>query len=418
MSGRRTPIFVLCTVAVVVGALVSLTVASTAGAARSVRGFDGNTITVAGIGNLAQSSGTPVGVKARIKEFNDAQEIKGIKLSYAEFADDKGDPATALSETRRLVTEDQVFAIVGDASANNPGDYLKQQHVPYFGWAFDNTYCSNTIDKTIYGFGFNGCLVPDNPKVMPDIGFALYDYVKKQAGKQHPTMALFSGDMQAGKNTAKNQASAFQGVGFDVVYAKGVLPQTVGDYTPFAQAVLHADNGKAPDVITCAATIDCIPMYQLVKANGFTGTFSSALYSDVLIKSMAGSTAFIFTENLTAKTPALDQLRASVEAVKPGAAVDSGTAAGYTATDMFIQALKTIAKKGKANITPETLQAAAMNQTWKMPGLAGPTKYPQSVVAPTPYCLGLVLSDGTAWNTVEPFTCSAKRFPVLNKFQG
>jgi hypothetical protein len=94
-------------------------------------------------------------------------------------------------------------------------------------------------------------------------------------------------------------------------------------------------------------------MYQLIKANGFKGTFSSALYSDFLIKSMAGSTAFIFTENLTAKTPALDKLRASVEKVKAGAAVDSGTVAGYTATDMFISALKTIAKKGKANITPE-----------------------------------------------------------------
>jgi hypothetical protein len=32
--------------------------------------------------------------------------------------------------------------------------------------------------------------------------------------------------------------------------------------------------------------------------------------------------------------------------------------------------------------------------------------------------LGLVLSDGKAWNTVEPYACSAKRFPVLKKFQG
>ena len=46
--------------------------------------------------------------------------------------------------------------------------------------------------------------------------------------------------------------------------------------------------------------------------------------------------------------------------------------AGYLSTDMFIQALKTVAKKGKSNITPENVQKAAMNQTWQLKGLGDP----------------------------------------------
>ena len=49
----------------------------------------------------------------------------------------------------------------------------------------------------------------------------------------------------------------------------------VADYTPYAQAVLTADGGKAPDVIVCLLATDCIPMWNLIKAQGFQGTYIS-----------------------------------------------------------------------------------------------------------------------------------------------
>ena len=39
------------------------------------------------------------GVRGRLKRFNDTNEIPGLKIEYTEFADDKNDPATALTET-------------------------------------------------------------------------------------------------------------------------------------------------------------------------------------------------------------------------------------------------------------------------------------------------------------------------------
>ena len=114
----------------------------TAGAARSVRGFDGSTITLASMGIAAQFPGVPTGVEARIKRFNDNNEIKGVKLKYTENADDKQDPATSLVGGPAPGDPGGVFAIVGDTSQSNPVDFFAQQHVPYFGWAFDSTYCS------------------------------------------------------------------------------------------------------------------------------------------------------------------------------------------------------------------------------------------------------------------------------------
>jgi hypothetical protein len=77
---------------------------------------------------------------------------------------------------------------------------------------------------------------------------------------------------------------------------------------------------------------------------------------------------------------------------------------------MFIQALKTAAKKGTSGITPENVQKAASTMKWQIKGLVGPMTYPDATVAPTPSCNSLVGDpDGVAWQTVLPYSCSSKR---------
>ena len=90
-------------------------------ASGTVRGFDGTTIKVASIGIKGTVPEMEWGVRGRLKRFNDTNEIPGLKIEYTEFADDKNDPATALTETRRLVTGVGVFAIVGNFSGVQPG---------------------------------------------------------------------------------------------------------------------------------------------------------------------------------------------------------------------------------------------------------------------------------------------------------
>jgi ABC-type branched-subunit amino acid transport system substrate-binding protein len=395
-------------------ALLSAMLVAPAGGTPSVRGFDGTTVKVAGIGIAAQFAGADTGSRARIERFNKDNEIKGVKLQYVEFADDKQDQATALSETRRLVTQEQVFALVGDLSQFNPGDYLAQQHVPYFGFAFDKSYCSKKVDTSIWGFGYNGCLVNPDPSVIPDSGANEYTYASQKTGKKHPTAAVFGNDTDVSKSAVHFNSIGLSKAGFDVVATQNQMGTTVSDYTPYVQAVLTADNGKAPDAAVCLLATDCIQMNVQLQANGYKGILYSSLYSDLITKLMANSVATTLYVPPTENTPGMNQLKKDVDAVKPGTSseLDTGIIASYASTDMFIQALKTAAKKGKSGITPENVQKAAMNQTWQLEGVAGPTIYPTATMASYASCNALVLSDGTAWKQVVPFTCSKKLYPV------
>jgi ABC-type branched-subunit amino acid transport system substrate-binding protein len=414
-NGMRSRARLVAVTAALALVVASLGATLTAGATPSVRGFDGTTVKVAGLGIASQLPTAETGSRARVKRFNDTNEIKGIKLDYVEFADDKQDVATALNEARRLVTQQQVFAIVGDISQFNPVDYLAQQHVPYFGWAFDDTYCSPKPSTKLWGFGFSGCGVPSDPSFLGDSARAIYAYASKQTGKAHPTAVLVGNDTTSSKNAGKFSTITWTGAGFKVVANQTSMPiPPITDYTPYAQAALTGDNGKAPDVIACLLATDCIPMYGLIKASGYKGIFMSSLYSNVLVGAMNGSTVNTAFVNPLESTPGMDQMKQDLDAFKAGegAKVDSGTIAGYTSTDMFIEALKTIAKKGKGNITPENLQKAAAVQTWEIKGLAGPTSYPKATVNSYPACNSLYLSDGTSWNTVVPYACSTKTYKV------
>jgi branched-chain amino acid transport system substrate-binding protein len=376
----------------------------------SVRGFDGSTVKIAGMGTAANFADADLGTKARIQRFNDDREIKGVEIEYLEFADDKQDPALATSEARRLVTQEQVFAIIPDLSAVNPGPFLNQQHVPYFGWAFDNTYCSQKPSTKLYGFGYNGCLVPADPPKMPDSFANVYKYVSEKTGEEHPSIVLFSNDNQSGKNSAKNQALSAKGAGFDVVFAEGVVPLTVSDYSPYVQEWLQADDGEQPDEIHCLLSVQCLPIWRAVEAAGFTGTYWTPLYTDLLVDPLAGTVASGFYNIET--NAGYTQMQEDLEAVEPGTDPSSANAAAYFAADMFISALKKVVKQGgKKAITPEAVQKAAANQTWQIKGFVGPTVYPASTVVPTPSCSALLEdADGSSWATVEPFTCYKKTF--------
>jgi len=415
-STRRTRAVIGAAVA---AALVATTLAATvsgAGAAKQVRGFDGTTIKLAGIGIGAQFADAGTAAEARIKRFNDTNEIKGIKLSWAGFADDKQDPATTLSEARRLVTQEQVFAITADTSQFNPGDYFTQQHVPYFGWGFDATYCSHNASTTLWGFSFTGCLLNADPSVIANANQNQYDMVSKATGKKNPTVFLVGNDSTSSKISIANQQISNAKVGFKVVGTDNTMPlPPVPDYTPYAQKAMTADNGNPPDVISCLLSTDCINLWGLIKAQGYKGTFISNVYSGAITKIMAGSYANIFFVSPDQNTPAQQQMKTDINAVKAGSgdALSSAQVAGYGSTDMFIAALKTVAKKGKSNITPENVQKVAANQTWEIKGLTGPVAYPKSTVVPAPYCTALVKAadDGSTWSQAFPYTCSAKQYP-------
>ncbi|HEY4332381.1 MAG TPA: ABC transporter substrate-binding protein [Ilumatobacteraceae bacterium] len=391
-----------------------LTAADLVKADGAVRGFDGTTLKVASLGQKSQLPTLDIGIEARFKRANDTNEIPGVKLDYVEYADDNGDQATALSEARRLVTSDKVFSIVGDSSSFDPVDYFAQQKVPYVGNGVSSVYCTDTPSTALWGFSVTGCLVPTSPKTVADKMFPLYQYVSTATGKAHPTLAIFTSDVASAIGGAKAYGVSATGDGFDVVLDDGILafPGPISDYTPYAQQLLTADHGNAPDAIMCLAAIDCIQVWGQLQATGYKGVYQHFLYSDQLLAPMKGSVVQVNAVPFSAGTPAVEQMKTDITAVDPKQALDVPTANGYYSADMFIQALKEIAAVGKDYITPENLRTALSTMTWTADGLAGPVEYPDSTVATTPSCSALLQDDGTAWNIVEPYSCSSKTFPT------
>jgi hypothetical protein len=185
--------------------------------------------------------------------------------------------------------------------------------------AYDNTYCTQEPDDSIYGFGYNGCLVPEDPPVMPNSYRNLYSYVSEQTGEDEPSIVLFSSDIQSGRNSARLQRFAAEGAGFEVVYAEGVVPVQVSDYSPYVQEWLSADGGDEPDAMYCLLSIQCLDVWAAVKAAGYEGTFQTSLFSDLLLEPLEGTVASAFYN--TEPNEGLAQMEEDLEAFEPGTEV-------------------------------------------------------------------------------------------------
>jgi len=420
MSARRKGVGAVL-VAIVV-ALVAATLAPAAVSASTVAAptVQGGVIKVGGIGFAQNFGDAAIGAQARLQRANDTKEVKGYTFQWTEFADDKNDPATALSETRRLVTQGGIFALV-DVSLATPSDFLTQAQVPWFGPGYDATYCP---DKGTKGWGFSiyGCILRLDATRAYGTTFALLKKEVASKGVTNPTIALIGTDSQSGKSGIVNSASAAQGSGVDVVYAKGIIPAppaVVGDYSPYIQAMLTSNNGKAPDIIYSQAPPSIsLALFNGIKAAGFTGTIMSPYYSKLLLKALAGSYVFMQFAGYETQSKGIDQFKADVEAFKPGTPGSLTLAGGYFAADMFIAAVKGALKANKT-LTTAAVQKYASGMTYQIKDTIGPTKYPSSYNIPDQACnvLDHVNDDGSGFTLAEPFTCTTKTLPILAKFK-
>jgi len=182
----------------------------------------------------------------------------------------------------------------------------------------------------------------------------------------------------------------------------------VSDYAPYVQQWLHSDAGKQPDTLICLLAVQCVPIWAALKAAGFTGTYYATLGNvGALTKAMAGTVTAAFYN--TQPNPALTQMETDLQAFKAGTMpVGYANVPAYFAADMFVQALKKVGR----NLTPQAIQQALATQTWQIPGLVGPTDYPAATVGASPACAELLSDDGTAYNVLQPYSCSSKTFPV------
>jgi len=407
----------LAVAAVAVSAVAALMASSMTGAGAKVRhqsqGISDTEITVAGLGpnNPYKQYGADVGAQARFKVANDAGGVNGRKINYLGWTDDGNSPDTNLQETRRLIQQEQVAALVPVLTPwyLEGAQFAQQQKIPAFGWGISAGFCTTT-----FAFGFSGCLTPPPPvKIASNTWGGLIDqYFKSQgeaSGAKGKTAAVLAEDNDSGKSGVKVISATARAVGMKIVYAKATMPAAEGgtpvsDFSPYINDILTSNDGGPPDVIfEVISQNNLLGFAPALTASGYDGLATNAvLYSPqaaAIVKNQVVLTQFA-TPEAADTTPTVAQFVDAVEAIDPEAVINQPTIAGYIAADMFIQALK---KAGK-NPTSASIQKAAAKMTYSLKGFVGPTKYPKGFKAGTP-CGELPKSDGTTWSVAVPFQC-------------
>ena len=254
---RRTKLVALAAATAAVVALASVGVAG-ADVRRQNTGITDDEITVAGLGpnNPYKQFGADTGAMARFKVANDDGGVNGRTINYLGWTDDGNSADTNLQETRRLIQQEGVAALVPVLTPwfLEGAEFAEQQGIPSFGWGIAAGFC-----ETKFAFGFSGCLVPAaadqdreqhvglaDRRVLPGQG--------EEQGAEGKTAAVIAEDNDSGKSGAPVIAATAKAVGMDVVYEKATMPAAEGgtpvsDFTPYTSEIMTSADGGPPDVV-------------------------------------------------------------------------------------------------------------------------------------------------------------------------
>jgi ABC-type branched-subunit amino acid transport system substrate-binding protein len=396
--------------ALVVLALVlatsSVATGTTARQARPTRGVTSDTITVGGLGYAAFYQDSAVGAQARFDKANNNNEIPGgRKINFIGFRDDGSDQNKNLDEGRKLVQDDQVFAVVPVITPFlGASDFLAQQKTPFIGWGISSGFCNNP-----FGFGFSGCLTPEDPKTAASTWGELIKKGNFNGDTKGKTAAVIAEDNDSGAAGIKVISASAKAGGFKVVYSKNPVPPapaTVSDYTPFANDIMSSNNGKPPDVVFLTLAVNNVNGLQnKLLELGYQGVLTNAVgYDPRIAAQYVGSSVFIqfnAFESAQQGNTAMQQIIDEVRAVKPDQMLTQPVLAGYLSADMFVQMLR---KTGKNLTETRFLRAANKNFKYELKNISGPIAFPAGHTRGGT-CGTLVESDGTNYSIRVPFNC-------------
>lgn len=383
----------------------------------AVRGVNGDTITVGGLSTVQPPGGQPPfpglddGARARIERANRDGELKH-KIKFLGVKDDAADQTTNGKKARDLVLNDKVFAILPFVTqvAAGSGDFLNKEKVPFIGWGFTPSSC------TEYGVGDTGCIGPGAKLLDLSLAKPLLDALGGGKGK---TAVVFAENYAGSSANLDSEVNVFKNAGFNVVLADGSLPpDTAGpvtDFSPYVQKVMTADNGKPPDLMVNNTNFgNAIGVTGALNAAGFKGAqVNYVAYVPGLLESapnlaQALEGSYIIQQGTGAQVaggPSWEKIASDLKAVGAKPFVQLGTIHGYASADMFIQVIKKLEGEGKA-ITPENF-SAVFDSDWTYPGMEGAigtAKFPVSRTSAN-NCSSMVQVKAGAYVPVTKLTC-------------
>jgi hypothetical protein len=388
---------------------------SSGGNSNPAEGFTATSVTIEGSVAKTSASGAnqalvELGAKARFQRANADGGVNGRKINFLGAIDNKIDPSLDLPISKQIVQQDKAFAAVPVVSSvmSQGGQYLIKNKVPFFGWGINPSFCNND-----YAFGFSGCLVPtakDN-----QVSTAPAGLVDKQFGIPNgkgKTVALIAEDDTAGSFGIKVMQAAFVADGWDVTYAKATIPSgsAVTDFTPYAQAIMTSNGGKAPDVMFHVTKPPNILGVSTALANaGFKGmqvnavTYGAAFLANAQSReSLNNEFVFIQYGSFQNDAAANQQMLTDVQAVQPSQHdLTQDIAIGYYSADLFLHDLK---KAGKNLSRAGFIKAANDGSSYEVPDGLGAVSFPKDHRNAVP-CGSLVQIKGSSFVEKVPLTC-------------
>jgi branched-chain amino acid transport system substrate-binding protein len=377
-------------------------------------GFTKDSITIEGDIDKTSASGqseakAELGAKARFNRANAEGGVNGRKINYLGAQDNKLDPAQDLPTVKKIIQTDKAFAIVPMVSPvlAQGGTYLAANNIPFYGWGITPAFCNNMV-----GFGFTGCLVPITKS--DQVSTASAGLLEKMLGIKDgtgKTVALISEDDIGGQFGVKVIEAAFVADHWKVSYAKSALPagSPTTDFTPYSQAILTSNKGKAPDVVFHITTVpNAEGLTKALTDAGFKGPQLNAVtYDPAFLSGQAGASlnkeyVFIQYGAFESGGAANDQMLKDVQAVDPSQkTLTQDIAIGYYSADIFLHHLK---KAGSNLSRVKFLAAANDGSTYEVPGGIGTLSFPanhQNSVA----CGSLVQINGSKYDVKVPLSC-------------
>lgn len=377
------------------------------------RGVTDDVVRVGCIYEAANYSGYEDGVRAA---FHRVSEVNGRTFELLPCEDDAADPAQHLQIARRLVEQDEVFAIVTAAQSTSPSvaTYLNENEVPYLGWGFNNTFCAMR-----WGHGFDGCLngafsedVPRpylNPYlVQPMIDASGIDPADIRA-------AIIGSDSDGGRAGNENYTALFESAGATVVYVESVIPVPgpTTDYTPFVQAALADD----PNIVLVSTAFgDVGGLTAALKASGYDGAIMNFVaYVPGLLDAVPELAAALDGTYVLASLVPQEQQNEYIMVVE-GALEESGAESGRFIT--FGASLGFLMGDQLASmvaVTGEDLDTATFDETvngggfvYRSPGQGGPCSipFPGAKFFSASGSALVQVNDGS-FEVVSPYTCYA-----------
>jgi branched-chain amino acid transport system substrate-binding protein len=338
------------------------------------------------------------GAQILFDKVNATGGINGRQIDYVGCRDDGATTDKDTAETRRLIEQDKVFAIVPASIVFTGSDVAAKAGIPYFGWGISPYFCNND-----QGFGFNGCTGPTTDQWVSTSSANLIKTMAPDA----ETIGTIHHDIPPGRVNGAAIDKGLKAAGYEVVYDDGSVPLTgVADWTPYVQKIVEAD----PDVFFSELSYT-VPLAAALKAAGYDGIIMDAVsYNPKLLQDAASAQALegmYMTTNQApyeSSNPGIKQMVADVEQYgDEDQALTSELAQGYFAAAMFVD----IATKAGKDLTYESFYDVANGGSYCFDGggALGKACFPKAHTDVVP-CNGLVTVTDKKFVSKLDITCA------------